>query len=311
MRFKRLLVLLFKAIGVLLLGIFVALCGIYLYLANQTGTPAVNHPFFIQLNKRPLVIAHRGGAGSFPENTLYAFEQSWKLGIDVLETDVRETADGKLVLLHDRTVNRTTDGEGNISEMTLETAKNLNAGYKFSTDGGQNFPLRDQKITIPTLEEIFTALPQAKFNIEMKNESETIAASLCETIRKYKMTEKVVAASFSQSNLDKFRRLCPEVATSASTSEVTKFLTYYKTGLGENFSPQMSALQVPLRLGAIEVVSKEFVETARKLNLQVHVWTINKPEDMQKLIELGVDGIMTDYPDRLLEVVGKMPKTNQ
>lgn len=301
-------VLLFKWLGIFLLGVSATLGGFYVYLFNQTGTPAVTHPYFAQTNKRLLVIAHRGGAGIFPENTLYAFQQSWKLGADVLETDVRETADGKLILMHDKTVNRTTDGEGNVSEMTLEAVKKLSAGFKFSSDGGQTFPFREQKITIPTLEEVFTALPDARFNIEIKQESPTIAKSLCNLIRERKMTEKVVIASFSQNSLDEFRAECKEVATSASTPEITKFLALQKSGLGESFSPQMSALQTAEKFGALQIVTKDFVENAHKLNLQVHVWTINKPEDMQRLIELGVDGIMSDYPNKLLEIVGKLPK---
>ncbi len=299
-----------KIFGVFLLSIALSLSGIYAYLSIQTGEPITKQPFFVQTNKRPLVIAHRGGAGIFPENTIYAFQQSWKLGVDVLEMDIRETSDGKLVIMHDAKVNRTTDGEGNISEMTLEAVKKLNAGFNFTTNGGQTFPLREQKITVPTLEEVFETLPDARFNIEIKPESPTIVNSLCNLIRERKMSEKVIVASFSQKSLDEFRRECPEVVTSASTPEITKFLAYYKTGLGESYSPNMSALQTPEKFGSLQIVTKEFVETARKLNLQVHVWTINQPEDMQRLIEIGVDGIMTDYPDRLLEVVGRTPNKN-
>lgn len=296
---------LLKSFGIIFLFVSVTLSGLYVYLFNQTGTPAATHPFFVQTNKRPLVIAHRGGAGIFPENTLYAFQESWKLGVDILEMDIWETADGKLVVMHDKTVNRTTDGEGNISEMTLESVKKLNAGYKFSQDGGQTFPFREQKINVSTLNEVFQALPQARFNIEMKPDTPTIAASLCNLIREHNLTEKVIVASVSGTNLENFRRECSEVATSASASEVLQYFTYYKTGLGENYTPKMSSLQTLKRLFGMQVVSKEFVETAHKLNLQVHVWTINQPEDMKQLIEIGVDGIMTDYPDRLLEKVGR------
>jgi glycerophosphoryl diester phosphodiesterase len=113
------------------------------------------------------------------------------------------------------------------------------------------------------------------------------------------MTEKVVVGSFNQTGVDDFRRECPEVATSAGTSEVSHFLAMYKTGLGTSYSPAMQALQIPEKIGSLQIVSKEFVETARRLNLDVHVWTINEPADMQRLLETGVDGIMTDYPNRL------------
>ncbi|NJM54345.1 MAG: glycerophosphodiester phosphodiesterase, partial [Blastocatellia bacterium] len=224
---------LLKSFAIIFLFVSVTLSGIYVYLFNQTGKPAETHPFFAHTSKRPLVIAHRGGAGIFPENTLYAFQESWKLGVDILEMDIWETADGKLVVFHDKTLNRTTDGEGNIGEKTLEEIKKLNAAFKFSKDGGQTFPLREQKISVPTLEEVFKALPNARFNIEMKPESPTIAASLCNLIREHNLRDKVIAASVSQSNLDNFRRECSEVATSASFSEVLSFFTYYKTGTGE------------------------------------------------------------------------------
>jgi glycerophosphoryl diester phosphodiesterase len=289
-----------------LLVVSMGIGAVYTYFGWSEGVPAPDRGFFtIAELPRPLVIAHRGGAGLFPENTLYAFEQSWKIGIDVLELDVNETADGKLVVMHDRTVNRTTDGSGQISEMTLEAIKKLNAGYRFSPDGGRSFPFREQKIPVPTLEEVFAALPDARFNIEPKQASPTIIKSLCALIRDRKMTEKVIVGSFNQTGLDDFRRACPEVATSAGTSEVSQFLTMYKTGLGASYSPTMQALQIPEKIGSLQIVSKEFVETARRLNLQVHVWTINETADMQRLLETGVDGIMTDYPDRLLKLLNR------
>jgi glycerophosphoryl diester phosphodiesterase len=294
---------LFRIFSVVLLGAFISLSGIYLYFSSQKGEPAMNRTFFSQLNKRPLVIAHRGGAGLFPENTLHAFQESWKLGVDVLEMDIHETADGQLVVFHDRTVDRTTDGAGKIGEKTLEEVKRLNAGFNFTIDGGQTFPFRAAKITVPTLKEVFEALPDGRFNIEMKPESATIAASLCGLIRDHKLSEKVIVASVGQTNLDNFRRECPEVATSASASEITGFFASYQTGLTESFTPPMSTLQTLKKLGGMQIISREFVETAHKRNLQVHVWTINQPEEMRDLIETGVDGIMTDYPDRLLNLL--------
>lgn len=302
---KKIFRWLVKIVAVLLVILLVSFGVIYAYLSIQTGASVSIRPFFQNINQRPLVIAHRGGAGIFPENTLLAFQESWKLGVDVLEMDIRETADEKIVAMHDRTVNRTTDGEGNISEMTLAEVKKLNAGYKFTNDGGQTFPFREQKITVPILEEIFDALPDARFNIEIKNESPTVVNSLCKLIRERKLTEKVIVASISQTNLDNFRRECSEVATSASFTEVLQFYVYYKSGLTDNYTPKMSSLQTLEKLFGMQVVSKESLEIAHQLNLQIHVWTVNQPEQMQRLIEIGVDGIMTDYPDRLLEKVGR------
>ena len=119
------------------------------------------------------------------------------------------------------------------------------------------------------------------------------------------MTDKVIVGSFRQTVIDEFRAACAEVATSASPSEVGKFLALSKTGLSRSYSPPMQALQVPEYMGGLQVVSKEFVESAHRRNLKVHVWTINETADMQRLLEMGVDGIMTDYPDRLLNLLKK------
>ena len=297
----------FKWFGYVLFGLIFILAGIYFYFALQTGKPAVTREIFAKENSRTLVFAHRGGGGLFPENTLGAFEYSAEMGVDFLELDVHSTADGELVVMHDATVNRTTDGSGKVNEINLAELKKLDAGYQFSSDGGQTFPFRGKGITIPTLKEIFDALPNIKFNVEPKQVEPAITKPLCELIRERKMTDKIIVGSFRQTAIDEFRAECTEIATSATPREVSQFLAMYKTGIGESYTPPMQALQIPENLGRLRVVSKDFIETAHKLNLQVHVWTINKPADMQKLIEMGVDGIMTDYPDRLLELLSRTP----
>jgi glycerophosphoryl diester phosphodiesterase len=297
--FRKLL----KWFGYFLLLIIVIFAGIYIYLAMQTGTTAVERPIFQSQTSKFLVFAHRGGGGLFPENTLLAFEDSAKLGVDFLELDVHSTNDGTLVVMHDAQVDRTTDGRGEIREMSLENLKKLDAGFQFSPDGGQTFPFRGKKITVPTLAEIFDALPEMKFNIEPKQQTPSIIEPLCSLIRARKMENKIIVGSFHQAVIDEFRTECPEVATSASPSEVTKFLALSKTGLSESYNPPMQALQIPENLGQLSVVTKEFVENAHRKNLQVHVWTVNETADMERLINVGVDGIMTDYPDKLLSIV--------
>lgn len=292
-----------KWLGYFLLGLTVVLAGVYIYLAMQTGTTAEARTIFQAQNSNFLVFAHRGGGGLYPENTLGAFEYSVKMGVDVLELDVHATRDGTLVVMHDANVERTTDGRGKVSEMTLGEVRKLDAGYKFSTDGGQNFPFRGRQITIPTLEEIFDALPNKTFNIEPKQETPSIIAPLCSLLRARKMTDKVIVGSFRQSIIDEFRRECPEIATAASPSEATEYLALSKSGLSEAYSPPMQALQIPENLGSLSIVTKDFVENAHRKNLKVHVWTINEPDAMQRLISIGVDGIMTDYPDRLLDLL--------
>jgi glycerophosphoryl diester phosphodiesterase len=280
-------------------------CVFYAALSRTKGVPVPEHKYFANDAGRTLVIAHRGGAGLWPENTLYAFERAAALGVDVIETDVRATKDGEIVVFHDDNVNRTTDGAGPLGALTLAELKRLDAAQRFSTDGGRSFPLKGQGVTVPTLREVFEALPSMRFNIEPKSGTPSLAAPLCRLIREYGMTDRVLVASFTGSTLADFRRECPEVATSASTGEAVSFLSLQEAGLAASYSPDMQALQVPERTGMLRVLTRDFVEAAHGRNLRVHAWTINDEGDMRRLIDMGVDGVMTDYPDRLLRVLGR------
>lgn len=272
---------------------------IYGSLAWSEGKPAVDRTFFKQSSSEPLVIAHRGGSGLFPENTLYAFERAVEMGVDVIELDVHATSDGQLVVIHDPTVQRTTDGTGRVNEMTLGELKSLNAGYRFSSDGGGTFQFRQNGIKVPTLREVFAALPKMRFNIEPKQAAPSIIKPLCGIIHEYQMVDRVVIGSFRQGIIDEFRRECVNVATSASTAEVGQFLAMYKTGLNKSYSAEMQALQIPEFVG----ITREFIEAAHERGLKVHVWTVNETKAMERLLKMGVDGIMTDYPDRLLTIM--------
>jgi glycerophosphoryl diester phosphodiesterase len=264
---------------------------------------ATDTPFAEKIQRRPLVMAHRGGAGLWPENTMHSFERAVDLGVDVLETEIQGTADNILVLMHDSTVDRTTNGSGPISSFTLEELKTLDAGYNWSTDGGQTFPFRGSGITVPTLEELCTALPTVRINIDIKQEKPSLVASLCKTIRTFDMVDKVMVASFSSKVLKAFRRGCPEVTTSAGTGEVALFFLMNLVFLGGFYRSGFQAFQIPEHSSGLRVLTKRFVKTAHDLNLAVHVWTINETMDMQRLLELGVDGIITDYPDRLISLL--------
>ncbi len=264
---------------------------------------AASTPFSEGIQHRPLVMAHRGGAGLWPENTMYGFERAMDLGADVLETEIQSTADNILVLMHDSTVDRTTNGSGPISAFTLGELKTLDAGYNWTSDGGQTFPFRGSGITVPTLEEVFTALSTVRINIDIKQEKPSLLESLCKTIRTFDMVDRVMVASFSSKVLKAFRRDCPEVTTSAGTGEVALFFVMNLVFLGAVYRPACQAFQVPEYSSGLRVLTKRFVKTAHGLNLAVHVWTINETTDMQRLLELGVDGIITDYPDRLISLL--------
>ncbi|HEX7317966.1 MAG TPA: glycerophosphodiester phosphodiesterase [Pyrinomonadaceae bacterium] len=294
-----------KWLAVPALVVFVAGCAFYAVLSRTKGLVVPEHKYFQTDAGRALVIAHRGGAGLWPENTLYAFERASALGVDVIETDVRATADGELILFHDDGLERTTDGVGRVGALTLAELKRLDAGYRFSPDGGRSFPHRGSGVTVPTLREVFKALPHMRFNIEPKQSAPSLAAPLCRMIREHGMVDRVLVASFSGSVLEEFRRECPEVATSAATGEAVSFLSLHNAGLAASYSPAMQALQVPEYAVGLRVLTRDFVNAAHGRNLRVHAWTVNSEADMHRLVEMGVDGIMTDYPDRLLKVLGR------
>lgn len=259
---------------------------------------------------RPLlVIAHRGGAALWPENTLYAFEHARDLGVDVIEVDVQVTADGVLVVLHDAALDRTTNGRGPVNKLSFDELKKLDAAFHFSPDGGRTYPLRGRGITVPTLQEVFKALPGMRFNIEPKQAQPSLVKPLCRTIRESNLQKQVMVGSFSAQVLAEFREECPEVATSASPTEVGALLTTSATGASQQQRPLAAkAVQVPQSIGGRPVLTRELIEAAHALNLQVHAWTINDEESMKRLMELGVDGIMTDYPDRLIALLRVKPK---
>ncbi len=292
----------------LLLIILVILIVLLIALTLWTR-PSPTHPFFNQFtpDQYPLVIAHADdtGQGLWPGSTMLFLEESAALEVDVLELDVHSTQDGHLVVMHDETVDRTTDGSGQISEMTLEAIKSLEVGGNWTQDDGQTYPYRGAGLQVPTLEEVFQQFPDYPMNIEIKQETPSIAQPLCDLLRKYGMEEKVIVPSFSDSALAEFRETCPEVATAASSSEVRNFVLLNFILLSNLLSPQYEAFQVPQSSSNIPVVIPSFVNTAHDRNLQVHVWTVNAPDDMQRLADMGVDGIMTDRPDLLMQQLGR------
>ena len=269
-----------------------------------TSHPIEPHPYFA--SGEVLVIAHRGGKGLAPENTLAAFTRSAALGVDVLELDLRQSSDGALIVLHDRRVDRTTNGQGAADSLTLAQLKQLDAGYHFSLDG-QTFPYRGQGITIPTLDEVFTAFPNTRFLIEIKNDSAALVRDFCGTIQRFQLSDRVIAASFHDRPLANLRQTCPEVATSASSSAGMSFILLHWLRLDAAYHPASQAFQIPARLGKIDLIDQRFIARAHAHNVQVHVWTINDPDAMQHYLDLGVDGLITDYPDRLLRILNRQP----
>ena len=277
----------------------VAACGIM----AVTARPAPTHPYFAAARPGIQVIAHRGGAGLRPENTLAAFAHAVAIGADVLDMDVQATSDGAIVGIHDATVDRTTDGRGRVDSFTLDALRKLDAGHSWSGDGGRSFPFRGKGIRIPTLEEVFSRLPETRMIIEMKHGGAAHARPLCDMIRRSGMSAKALVASMNADALAAFRADCPEVLTAMSANEARVFHGAYLVGLESAYSPPVPALLIPDRLRDRTLPTAALIDAAHRRNVRVHVWTINDEERMRQLAQIGVDGIITDRPDRLLTLL--------
>lgn len=291
--------------------IVVVLIGAYVVLAAITQ-PMPAHPFFRESDPPVLVIAHQGGDGERPSNTMLAFQHAVEIGVDVLEMDVHSSSDGVLVVIHDDTVDRTTDGTGLVNEMTIEELQALDAGYDWPTlqenenpPQVEGNPYRGQGVQIPALEDVLAAFPEMRMVIEIKQETPSIVEPLCTMLRDYEMQDQVIVASFRPAPLYAFRETCPEVATSAVEEEIRPFYIAQLVGMSEVIPPPAHAFQVPEYSGDLHVVTQGFVNAAQAQNIKVQTWTVNYPDAMQRMIDLGVNGIITDYPSLLLEMLSE------
>ncbi len=254
--------------------------------------------------ERPLIMAHRGDSVAAPENSLLSMQKAVEIGVDFLETDVRMTRDNHLVLFHDETLERTTGRKSRVEEMTLNELKEIDLGETFSPDG-ENFPFEGKDIRIVTLREAFDVFPDIPINLDIKDKDPVAPELLASVIREYDRQENVIVASFHDKQAVRFRDLMPEVITSAYPGEITRFVFALKMRVLRLFNRgcKYEAFQVPLNYGMISVVNDRFVRAAHERDVAVHVWTINDSEKMQELIDLGVDGIFTDEPGLLRNVL--------
>ncbi|ADV66515.1 glycerophosphodiester phosphodiesterase [Deinococcus maricopensis] len=253
--------------------------------------------------ERTLNMAHQGGEDLWPSNTLIAYAGAARLGVDMMDTDLHATRDGVLVLSHDDTVDRLTDGHGAIRDLTFAELRALDAGYRFTRDDGRTYPYRAQGVRIPTAEEAFEQYGHFPWTIEIKQAQPSIARPFCDLIHRYGMQRKVMVASFSDDAMNDFRRTCPDVPTSMTERELRPLVLLSKVGLAALVPTPGAAAQVPVRSGGLEIVTPAFIRQMHARGVAVHVWTINDRAEMQRLIALGVDAIDTDRPDLLREAL--------
>lgn len=247
--------------------------------------------------------AHRGGRALWPENTLVAYAECAKRWPDiVLEGDVHTTTDGALVMLHDQTVDRTTDGKGPIEDMTLAQVKALDAGYHFTSDDGATFPWRGKGVTIPTLAEVLAACPDHRFLVEMKGGVGVMEATI-KAIREAKAERRFLVASFNPVLIQRLRKESPDILTCFDSTSAMLMFTTLRTGDWAAYQPPSVLLTLSPSLEARFAVTPEEIGKVRAKGIRYQYHTINKPEEMQQCLARGADGLLTDRPDRLAEIL--------
>lgn len=279
------------------------------------------------LGKGPLNIAHQGGEIEAPSDTLYAFKTAVDKGADVLELDVHITNDGHVVAIHDETVDRTTNGSGSIETKSLAQVKQLDAAHWFVPNVGTTHSRPDSEytlrgiatggkpapegfdandFTIPTLAEVLATFPGVPVNVELKPTTQKtgpLELAVAEVIRAHDAEQDVIVVSFLDHSLTLFKAIAPEIPTAAATANAAAFWASSQGRLPGAPNPSHVALQVPIVFNGVPVVNQDFVTDAQSNGLAVHVWTINSRAEMEMLLDYGVEGIMTDKPTLLEQVI--------
>lgn len=251
--------------------------------------------------KRPLVMAHRGRSAFTPESSLLAFKEAYDLNVDVLETDIRITKDGIPVIFHDETLDRTTNGKGKISDFNLDELIEFDLGYWHLNKEKDAYPFRNKGLQILPLHIFFEKFPKVKINLDIKDDYKKASSIIFETIKDSGAEHRVLVGSFHNEQILRFREISKhyEIPTSANTKEVLAFVS----NLWIFSKKDYCALQVPLTHSFIKIVTASSIKRAHRKNIAVHPWTINDKEIMLSLLTWKIDGIFTDDPELLIEVL--------
>ena len=273
--------------------------------ASQTPNDGSN-PF---RTGHTLVIPHGGGDGLFPEDTLLAFERTIAMGADVVDVDLRLSKDDVVVVFHDATVDRITGSTGSIRAMTFEQLSGLDAGWSFTSAGsdpsaGGAHPYRGKNVTIPTFESILEEFPTTLLSVDLKDESLDMVQPVCDLLRDHRRFNDVFVGSNSDEQILEFRRRCPDVRTSAIMGDVY-LARDARASNDPNFVPAVTVDQPPFRSGGRQLVDAASLTWAHQHGIAILTWVVNDVDDMKLLVGLGVDGIYTSYPDRLLKILGR------
>jgi glycerophosphoryl diester phosphodiesterase len=262
------------------------------------------HPYFALA--APWLVAHRGGSALAPENTLVAFDRAAALGADAIETDVRRTRDGVVVVFHDDTTDRLTGAPGTIEARTLAEVRELDAGFSFTPDGGRTFPHRGAGVGVPTFAEALARYPSMRFNVDAKPDEPALAEALAAVVRETGALERVCVGSFHDAQAERLGALlpgaCRYLPEQAATCHV---LAAFQGGSADACPGDYQLADLPHRMGELTVITPSVLAHFHALDIPVHVWTVDDEAEMRALLALGVDGLVTDRPDVLARVLGR------
>jgi glycerophosphoryl diester phosphodiesterase len=252
----------------------------------------------------PQVFGHRGGLARAPENTMLAFARAMAAGADGFECDVRMSADGVPVVIHDATLDRTTDHSGPVGARTAAELGRIDATCRFVAVRPEDaVPVPEG---VPRLADVLDTFRTARLIVELKDASPAVADAVAALVRRAAGVTRVCVGSFNHEVLVHLRAVAPDITTSASMREARWLLIRARTRWPFPWSPSFRALQVPRQTGRLRVVSPAFVGRAHREGALVQVWTVNDPVDMRDLLAVGVDGLITDVPDVAVAIRDRM-----
>jgi glycerophosphoryl diester phosphodiesterase len=235
-----------------------------------------------------------------------SFKKAVEVGADFLEMDVHSTSDGHIVVMHDPLVDRTTDGVGPVAKMTLAELQKLDAGYRFTPDEGATFQYRGRGIIVPTLREVVESFPGVPLNIEVKENETANETAVADLLKELGHVEITILAAEKEPMMLRLRAAAPGFATNFCDSEALEFIQRTNSGDWEGYTPPGTSLQIPEEFSGIPILTPELIDAAHGMDIEIHIWTVNEEADMRRLLEMGVDGIMTDHPEILVDVVRDM-----
>ena len=229
---------------------------------------------------------------------MLAFQGVYDLGFRHFETDLHLSSDGVLVCFHDDHLDRTTDGTGLVSDFTLNEIQALDAGYRHGTSDG--YPFRAQRVGVPTLEELLLTFPDTSVVLDLKTDG--LAEPLAGLVERLDVSDRLIVGSFSDERLDQFRGLT-DGRVPTSTGPVAARMWVLASRMGRAAGGVATALQLPTHLRGIRVVDEKLIRSAHEAGVQVHVWTVNDPDEMTRLLDMGVDGLISDRGDLLKDLL--------